>query len=397
MSDLPEEPLPKINLSKDNLIVSIHNSITQIPENAWNALNRTDHPFTSHAFLKALEDSASIGGDSGWDIGYLIARIGDNGPIVGGLPTYIKYHSYGEYVFDHNWAHAFEQAGGRYYPKLLSAIPFTPVPGPRILTLGDHPQISQILIKSLESLVCSHHLSSAHINFVSAVDKQQLEQAGWMIRKGIQFHWYNQGYDSFDDFLASLSSRKRKNLKKERLSLTEQNVRFHQLTGEDIKPHHWQAFYQFYLSTIDKKWGDAYLKEPFFYLIGQMMAEKILLVMAEKDGEFIAGALNFIDQNTLYGRNWGASQTLPNLHFETCYYQAIDFAITHNLKSVEAGAQGFHKVQRGYLPVYTYSAHWLKDARFTKAIGQFLSQEGRLVDNEIEAIKKVSPYRRITS
>lgn len=374
--------------------ITAHTTLSEFTAEEWDRLNSTGHPFVSYAFLAALERSGSVGGQTGWEVLFLAARDETSGLLTGVLPVYVKHHSYGEYVFDHSWAHAFERAGGRYYPKLLCAVPFTPVPGPRLLYDRRFPEIAASLLSALESVARQNQISSAHVNFITDDDRPVLEDKGWMIRTGVQFHWQNNNYETFDDFLASLSSRKRKNLRKERQSLVQQGIVFHQLTGADIQPGHWQTFYQFYLATIEKKWGGAYLTEAFFQQIGESMADRILLVMAEQDGQFIAGALNFIGKDTLYGRNWGCLETVPNLHFETCYYQAIDFAISRGLATVEAGAQGLHKVQRGYLPVYTYSAHWLADTKFAEAVSRFLRQEQQAVEQDTRSIEEISPYRQ---
>ena len=378
----------------EDLYIALHGTLADISAAEWDALNSSGYPFASYAFLHALEASGSVGGDSGWQPVYICVRRGKEGPLLGALPAYVKYHSYGEYVFDHSWAHAFERAGGNYYPKLLSGIPFTPVPGPRLLRRDEDSALDSYLISAFQQIVTSHDLSSAHINFITKADSKSLGDKGWMIRKGLQFHWHNQDYTDFDSFLASLSSRKRKNIRKERQSIQAQGIAFHQLTGANIRPEHWDDFYRFYLSTIDKKWGGAYLTREFFTEIATSLADKILLVMASQNGQMIAGALNFIGKDTLYGRNWGCITELPNLHFETCYYQALDFAISRGLKTVEAGAQGFHKVQRGYLPVYTYSAHWLPDAGFSHAVQRFLRQESAAIEEERQAVMETSPYRR---
>ena len=381
-------------LATQSVSITGHTSLTEFTAEEWDRLNDTAHPFLSYAFLNALEQSGSVGEQTGWDVLFLAAREDVSALLVGALPVYVKHHSYGEYVFDHSWAHAFERAGGRYYPKLLSAVPFTPVPGPRLLYDKHHPEVVTSLLSALETVARQNQISSAHMNFITAEDRQILEDKGWMIRTGLQFHWQNDNYSSFDDFLASLSSRKRKTLRKERLSLLQHGVTFHQLTGSDITSDQWDRFYQFYLATIEKKWGGAYLTEAFFHQIGSTMADRILLVMAEQNGQMIAGALNFIGKDTLYGRNWGCVEELPNLHFETCYYQAIEFAISRGLTTVEAGAQGLHKVQRGYLPVYTYSAHWLADNNFSDAVSRFLRQEQTAVEDEARAIEALSPYRQ---
>ena len=382
----PPETRPK------EIQIDIISSLTQISADGWNALNPQNHPFTSHQFLYCLENSGSVGGDSGWEPCYLLAKDAD-GQLIGALPLYLKYHSYGEYVFDHGWAHAFERAGGRYYPKLLGAVPFTPVPGPRLLIHDDNAYLAPHIIDAIEQLMRQHGLSSAHLNFLIQKDIDALKMKGWLIRKGLQFHWHNQNYSDFDHFLSQLSSRKRKNIRKERQSLYDKGVEFRQLTADKITPSHWDSFYQFYLSTIERKWGGAYLTEAFFHQIGEMMADNILLVMAFQDNQPVAAALNFIGSNTLYGRNWGCSVDLPNLHFETCYYQAIEFAIAHGLAKVEAGAQGFHKVQRGYMPCYTYSAHKLSHQGMSDAVQRFIDEEGAQIDLEARAIAQASPYR----
>ena len=366
--------------------------IQKIEASAWDRLNQSANPFLSHAFLSALEESGSVGAQTGWDICHL-ALYDDDKILCGAMPAYLKSHSYGEYVFDHSWAHGFERAGGQYYPKLLSAVPFTPVPGPRLLTQDNDSHAKAALIEGMRQFTDKLSLSSAHINFIEEADKASLEQAGWHIRRGVQFHWHNQDYTDFDDFLAQLSSRKRKNIRKERASLSQHGLQFHKLHGDDIKSHHWDAFYGFYLSTIDKKWGGAYLNRAFFEGIGQKMADQILLIMAEKDGQLIAGALNFMNDECLFGRNWGCQEELPNLHFETCYYQAIEFAIEAKLARVEAGAQGMHKVQRGYLPVYTYSAHHISHEGFSDAVGRFLAMENKAVKEEAAEIATLSPYK----
>jgi len=380
-------------MTKIKVHITAHTTLSAFTADEWNRLNPTAHPFLCYAFLKALEDSGSVGGQTGWDALFLAARDKTSDLLVGVLPAYIKHHSHGEYVFDHSWANAFERAGGRYYPKLLCAVPFTPVPGPRLLYDRRHPEIAGSLLSALETLAKDNQISSAHVNFITENDHHILKEKGWMIRTGVQFHWQNNNYACFNDFLASLSSRKRKTLRKERQSLYQRGIIFHQLTGVNIQQRHWESFYQFYLSTIEKKWGGAYLTESFFHQIGAQMSDQILLVLAEKDGQLIAGALNFIGQASLYGRNWGCIEHVPNLHFETCYYQAIDFAISKKLATVEAGAQGLHKVQRGYLPVYTYSAHWLANSQFSEAVGRFLRQEQAVVEEDARSIDEISPYR----
>ena len=367
--------------------------ISDIAEAEWNRLIPDHNPFLRHSFLAALETSGSVGEGTGWDTLHL-SLFDETGTLCGALPSYLKHHSYGEYVFDHSWAHGFERAGGQYYPKLVGAVPFTPVPGPRLLTGIDDSEATQALIHGTKGLVDTLSLSSAHVNFITADDRAAFEQAGWIIRKNVQFHWHNRDYDDFDDFLSHFASRKRKNIRKERQSLKSEGVRFHRLTGADITPSHWDKFYHFYLATIDKKWGGAYLTRAFFDQIGATMADDILLVMAEYDGDIIAGALNLMSPECLYGRNWGCALELPNLHFETCYYQAIEFAIETGRRRVEAGAQGMHKVQRGYLPQITYSAHYIQHDGFADAVRRFCEMENRAVEEEAQDIATLSPFRQ---
>jgi len=366
--------------------------ITAVSADDWDRLAGSANPFVSHAFLAALESGGAVGGDSGWDPFHIIVRDG-NGRLAAAMPLYVKHHSYGEYVFDHSWANAFERAGGRYYPKLLSAIPFTPVTGPRLLAQDASTALKCALADAVLALVQQYQISSAHINFVAPSDAQLLQQQGWLVRQGLQFHWHNANYAEFDALLASLSSRKRKNIRKERAGVIAAGVTMRQLTGDAISPDHIDAFYRFYLSTIDRKWGGAYLTLPVFQQLRKTMADKMLLVVAEYDGRIIGGALNFIGEDTLYGRNWGADIDIPFLHFEACYYQAIDYAIRHGLARVEAGAQGFHKVQRGYLPETTWSLHHLADDGFRAAVARFLDAESRGISDEKNQIAMTTPFR----
>ena len=382
----------------DQFSLELCDDISRVGAAEWNALAGDENPFVRHSFLYALEAGQAVGGDTGWEPAHLLMRNADN-VLVAAMPAYLKHHSYGEYIFDHSWANAFNQAGGQYYPKLLSAIPFTPATGPRFLTgsadNARQPQIRKALANGLAEYATRLDLSSAHINFLPEADTDDLQDEGWLIRSSIQFHWHNDGYEDFDDFLQSLSSRKRKNIRKERQSVTDAGVRMLQLTGDAIEARHIDAFYRFYLSTIDRKWGGAYLTREVFDILHQTMADKMLLVMAEFDGRIIGGALNFIGADALYGRNWGADLDIPNLHFEACYYQALDFAIAHKLRRVEAGAQGFHKVQRGYLPVKTWSAHWIAHDGFKQAIARFLRAEERGIDQEANHINLyASPFRK---
>ncbi len=358
----------------------------------WDALAGSENPFISHAFLQALEKGGAVGGDSGWDPMHLLLR-SDDGQLLGAMPNYLKHHSYGEYIFDHGWANAFERAGGAYYPKLLSAVPFTPATGPRFLVRDNRADLKTALAKGMETLMEKYQLSSAHINFLPSDDAHKLATAGWLDRASIQFHWHNQNYTDFDDFLDHLSSRKRKNIRKERASITKAGVTMLRLTGAAITQDHIDTFFRFYMSTIDRKWGGAYLTHEVFTQLGKTMADRMLLVMAEYEGNIIGGALNFIGDDALYGRNWGADIDIPNLHFEACYYQAIDFAIEHGLSRVEAGAQGFHKVQRGYLPVTTHSVHFIAHDGFRDAVARFLEAEKRGVEAEKNHITMTSPFK----
>ena len=382
----------------DTFTLDLAPSIAEIPAADWDRVAGTANPFVSHAFMRALEDGGATGGDSGWDPMHLILRDSD-GRLAAAMPHYLKHHSYGEYIFDHSWANAFTRAGGAYYPKMLSAVPFTPATGPRFLT-GDADdtraaQLRAALTNGMTQYLKRLGLSSAHVNFLPEADIAALSDEGWMVRSSIQFHWQNDSYTDFDAFLAALSSRKRKNIRKERRTVAEAGVRLLRLTGDDITTSHIDHFYRFYMSTIDRKWGGAYLTEDVFHQLHASMADRMLLVMAEYDGRIIGGALNFIGEDALFGRNWGADLDIPCLHFEACYYQAIEFAIERGLKTVEAGAQGFHKVQRGYLPVTTYSAHWIAHDGFRAAVARFLDSERRGIDAEINAIEiQASPFRK---
>ncbi|MGK9237130.1 GNAT family N-acetyltransferase [Inquilinus limosus] len=369
--------------------------ITAIDASAWDACAGPDNPFLSHAFLSALEESGSATAEAGWLPQHLVLEEPD-GRLLGAVPLYLKGHSYGEYVFDHSWARAYEQAGGRYYPKLQSAVPFTPVTGPRLLVRPGAPAATaELLIRGLEQAALAHKVSSLHVTFPTEADWSRFGEAGWLQRIGEQYHWENEGYGSFDDFLATLNSRRRKDIRKERQRAVEGGIRLTALTGDDLKPQHWDAFFRFYRNTSDRKWGDPYLTRDFFARIGETMADRIALVMAEKDGRWIAGALNLIGSDTIYGRNWGCDgRDYPFLHFEACYYQAIDFAIARGLKRVEAGAQGGHKVMRGYRPVRTYSAHWIRDPGFRRAVADFLARETRAVDAGIEDLAEHLPFRQ---
>ena len=378
---------------RDAITVQVAERISALPAEGWDACAGADNPFVGHAFLLALEESGSVGAEAGWAPQHL--AIFDEGRLVGCVPLYLKSHSYGEYVFDWGWADAYERAGGRYYPKLQSSIPFTPVTGPRLLVRPgvDEARIKSALISAMVQLTERHGISSLHITFPEAAEWRMLGEAGFLQRKGLQYHWKNEGYDSFDAFLATLSSRKRKAIKKERRKVAEAGVALRALSGAEIEPRHWDAFYHFYLSTADRKWGQPYLNREFFARLGETLADQVALVIAECDGRTVAGALNLFGPTAIYGRNWGCNRHFPFLHFEACYYQAIDFAIARGLETVEAGAQGEHKIQRGYRPVETYSAHWIPDPGFRSAVEQFLRRERTMIGREKDVLETYSPFR----
>lgn len=356
----------------------------------WDRCAGTDDPFLGHAFLSALEDSGSATPRTGWQ-SVPIAIDGEDGRPAAVMPAYLKSHSQGEYVFDHGWAAAWERAGGDYYPKLQIAVPFTPVPGRRLLT--DREDLACGLIAAAEAVVGQHQLSSAHATFVAAQEVPLFERAGWLIRVDSQFHWHNRGYGGFEDFLADLSSRKRKALRRERASALE-GLEVRHLTGAAITEAHWDAFWTFYQDTGSRKWGTPYLTRSFFSLLGERLADRILLIFALRDGRPIAGALNLIGADALYGRYWGTTEEVPHLHFEICYHQAIEAAIALGLARVEAGAQGPHKLSRGYAPVPTWSAHYIPDEHFREAVAHFLAAERRAVADEIGALAEMSPFRK---
>jgi len=376
------------------ITIKVHASIAEIPAAAWDACAGEENPSVSHAFLNALEESGSTTTRTGWTPQHLTLA-GPGSSTIGVVPLYAKTHSYGEYIFDYGWADAFERAGGRYYPKLLSASPFTPVPGPRLMAhAGAPPETRAHLIAAMIELAKRRRISSLHVNFPESTDMEALTEAGFLQRLGQQFHWTNDGFRDFDDFLAALNSRKRKAVKKERREALAPGLEIDVLTGADLKPCHWDAFYEFYMATSDRKWGSAYLNRRFFALIGERMPEKIVLIMARHGANYVAGAFNLLGTKTIYGRNWGSYGDYKFLHFECCYYQAIEFAIAHGLKRVEAGAQGPHKIQRGYLPVPTYSAHWIPDSGFRRAVAQFLAREREMVTKKIEHLAdNYSPFR----
>jgi uncharacterized protein len=374
----------------DGIVAEIAKGVSAFLPAEWDVLNVTANPFVSHAFLTALEESGSVGAGTGWSPAPIIIRDGD-GDVAGALPAYLKTHSQGEYVFDHAWADAYERAGGRYFPKLIIAAPFSPVPGPRVLA-GDEAT-SLALLGAAESVVRQNGLSSAHANFVDESQLDLFRKAGWLIRSGTQFHWESAGYTCFDDFMASLASRKRRAIRKERAA-AQAAVQIDIIRGADIRPEHWDAFWIFYQDTGARKWGTPYLTRSFFDLIAKSMSEDIVLFLASRDGRPVAGALNLLSPDCLYGRYWGCTEDIPFLHFELCYYQAIDFAIAHGLSRVEAGAQGEHKLARGYLPVTTHSAHYIADPGFRSAVSDFLERERRAVEREQEFLGELGPFKR---
>ena len=375
--------------------IELVSNLINVDKDQWNRLNVTNHPFTSYEFLTSLELSHSVCQKTGWTPQHIVIKDNKN-ILIGALPNYLKMHSYGEYIFDHSWANAFENAGGQYYPKLLSAIPFTPATGPRFLIRDDNvdkDKIFELLINTIENLVKNNNLSSAHINFLSEDISIKLNHKNWIERKGLQFHWHNKEYKTFNDFLEKLKSTKRKAIKKERQKIFNFDIKIERITGNDLTDEMWDSFYEFYLNTIDKKWGGAYLTKNFFYLINQNMKDKVLLVIAKQHDKIVAAALNFIGNDTLYGRNWGSIVDIPFLHFELCYYQAIEFAIERKIKKVEAGAQGDHKIQRGYIATSTYSCHYINNPSFTDAVKSFVKMEAKEINKQIEIINQLgSPY-----
>src|SRR5216684_1452858 len=387
------ERAPAMNDGGEAITLAVHNAIGEVAPEAWDACAGDINPTVSHVFLKALEESGSTNARTGWAPQHLTFA-GKGGRLVGAVPMYLKSHSYGEYVFDWGWADAYERSGGRYYPKLLCAVPFTPVPGPRLLVApGAAAETKSHLIAGMIELARRHKLSSLHVNFPHDEDFSAFAEAGFLQRIGQQFHWTNQGYRDFDDYLAALNSRKRKAVKKERREALAGGIEIELLTGKDLTERAWDAFFRLYLGTTDRKWGSAYLTRRFFSLVGERMPDKIVLVMARRGADYIAGAFNILGRDTIYGRNWGAHREYRFLHFECCYYQAIEFAIQRGLTRVEAGAQGPHKLQRGYLPTPIYSAHWIPDAAFRRAVAAFLDREREMVEQKIEHLAEYSPFR----
>ncbi|MGB8275485.1 MAG: GNAT family N-acetyltransferase [Alphaproteobacteria bacterium] len=370
--------------------------IADISAAAWDACAGGANPFVSHAFLSALEESGSATPETGWAPRH-VAIEDAGGAVVAAAPMYVKSHSFGEYVFDHGWADAYERAGGRYYPKFQIAVPFTPVPGPRLLVRHEYADNGAAgeaaLAAAIEELVRRYGVSGAHVTFAPEDQVERLARRGWLVRLGYQFHFENPGYGSFEDFLAALSSRKRKAVRKERAAALADGLTVRALRGPEIEERHWDTFFDFYISTGDRKWGSPYLTRAFFSALGAAMAERVVLFLAERGGRPVAGALNLVGPDALYGRYWGALEDHRFLHFELCYYRAIEFAIAHKIARVEAGAQGPHKISRGYLPRPTFSAHFLLDAALSRAVADFLARERRQVAFEMRALSESSPFR----
>ncbi|HVM22934.1 MAG TPA: GNAT family N-acetyltransferase [Sphingomicrobium sp.] len=370
-------------------VAKIASGVAGLNAQAWDRIAGAE-PFLSHAFLSSLEDSHSVGPGTGWTSAPILVE--DEGShLVAAAPAYLKTHSQGEYVFDHGWADAWQRAGGEYYPKLQVAVPFTPVPGPRLL--GGRPQQ---LLAAIEAVTVQNDLSSAHITFIDEAGAAQCERRDWLIRLGLQYHWFNRGYGSFEDFLGALSSRKRKTIRKERAAAVA-GLEIRALRGAEIGGVEWDAMWRFYQDTGSRKWGRPYLTRRFFDLAAERMGESLLLFLALREGRPIAGALNVIGPDTLYGRYWGTIDDAPFLHFELCYYQAIEWACRHGLKSVQAGAQGEHKIARGYEPVITRSAHFLPNRSFRAAVADFLEQERAAVLAEVDWLRRDLPYRSSSS
>ena len=377
------------------VLLRVVSRVADVAAADWDACAGQDNPFTSHRFLKALEDSGSATAETGWLPQHLLLE-DSNGALLGCMPCYLKSHSQGEYVFDHGWADAYQRAGGRYYPKLQASVPFTPVTGKRLLVRpGEGERDRQaILLQAAMQVTERLGVSSLHITFLTREEWQLAGDMGLLKRTDHQFHWRNEGYASFEDFLDALASRKRKAIRKERREALSGGIEIEWLTGRDITEAHWDAFFAFYMDTGSRKWGSPYLTRACFSLLGETMADQILLVLAKRSGRYVAGALNVIGLDALYGRYWGGIEDHPFLHFEVCYYQAIEFAIQHQLARVEAGAQGTHKLARGYLPSETYSAHYIADLGLRRAVADYLKRERSAVLREGALLTEESPYRQ---
>jgi len=392
----------KIEKEPSHTYTSVAESVFQVERSAWNnCANFIDdnrnigNPFLSHEFFSCLEESGSVSKETGW-ISQHILLFEEGNSLIGILPNYLKNHSWGEYIFDQVFANAWENAGGKYYPKLLSAIPFSPVAGERFLIKKGYSRkfVIEKLLDALEDLKKFYKVSSAHINFINKPQlKIALKNKFWFERNNIQFHWRNQNYENFEHFLSKLSSSKRKTIRRERKEIHKSSILLEIVKNDEIKNYHSKIFYNFYLSTIEKKWGGVYLNQKFWDLLIQYLKNRIVFIFSKQDGEFIGGAINLIDQNTIYGRNWGSIKDIKFMHFEVCYYQAIEYAIMNNLKKVEAGAQGFHKIQRGYLPTKTYSIHNFSNKNLSLAVQKFLNSERTQIGKELDLLMTKSPYK----
>lgn len=372
------------------LTVSVLPRIDAIPAGDWDGCGDGGDPFTTHRFLLALEQSGSVGGRTGWHPSHLVARV--DGAVAGVSPVYLKTHSQGEYIFDHAWADAWARAGGQYYPKLQCAVPFTPATGPRLIARD--PAVQAALLAAMAQVAGQAELSSAHVTFCTQAERDLGEAEGWLGRTTTQYHWENRGYGSFEDFLGDLSSRKRKAIRKERERANAFGGTIRSLTGDELRPGHWDAFWRFYQDTGSRKWGRPYLTRDFFDRLHETMRDDVLLVLAEREGRPVAGALNLIGRDILFGRYWGCVEDHPYLHFELCYHRAIDWAIAHGLSRVEAGAQGEHKLARGYLPSQIHSLHWVADAGFRRALADHLEQEGQAVGDDMAETAAFGPFKR---
>jgi len=385
-------------VSASGYTATIHPTTADIPAAVWNNLvpatdGIPDNPFLDHAFFLALEESGCATGRTGWQAQHVLLA-NDTGEPVGLLPLFLKSHSMGEYVFDHGWANALERAGGRYYPKLQGSVPFTPATAPKLLVPSGGLEARAALLSTAQQLTSRLDASSVHLTFIPEAEAALASSLDWLHRTDTQFHWHNRGYASFEEFLESLSSRKRKTIRRERRDALADGLTVRWLSGTDILEHHWDAFFAFYEDTGARKWGRPYLNRTFFSLLGQYMADRVVLMLAYDGDEPIAGAINFRGKDRLYGRNWGAVRDVPFLHFEVCYYQAIDYAISHKLAVVEAGAQGEHKLARGYEPVLTHSAHWIAHPGLRRAVADYLADERPAIEQQQELLEQFTPFRK---
>lgn len=391
-------PRPANEVSETQYTATIHPSTASIPASVWNGLapatdGVVDNPFLDHAFFLALEESGCATGQTGWQAQHILLADGADTP-VGLLPLFLKSHSMGEYVFDHGWANALERAGGHYYPKLQGSVPFTPATAPKLLVPSHSLEAQAALLSTAQQLAGRHDASSIHLTFVPELEAELAGSLDWLRRVDTQFHWHNRNYGSFEEFLETLSSRKRKTIRRERRDALADGLKVRWLSGSDIQEHHWDAFYAFYEDTGARKWGRPYLNRTFFSLLSQYIADRVVLMLAFDGDTPIAGAINFRGKDALYGRNWGATRDVPFLHFEVCYYQAIDYAIAHKLAVVEAGAQGEHKLARGYEPVLTHSIHWIAHPGLRNAVADYLEEERPAIEQQQELLEGFTPFRK---